>query len=243
MARPRYPKHTGPPPPALPPVAQTVGQLVAETLRLYGSRFVLALPLGLPLALADQLTRADDWIESVVVLAATSPIFTAGYVLASCLAHGARPSARSVALAMLLGTVVFALAAPLLAAYVIVGIAWLALFGHVVPAVIVEGRGARDAIRRAAEIARADYVHAVGGLATLVILFYLTRILLEGLLRSQADNTRAVAVLLADVVLSPIVMLGGALLFTNLAARVGVDRDERKRARAEAMATMRGRSQ
>ena len=107
-------------------------------------------------------------------------------------------------------------------------------------AAIAEGRGPVDALRRSLEVARADYAHAVGGLATVVVLFYLTRILLEGLLRSQADNTIRVAVLLSDVVLSPMIMLGGALLFTNLVARVGVVRGERKRARAEAMAAARG---
>lgn len=240
MARPRYQRHSGPPPPALPPVAQTIGQLVAETLRLYGSRFPLALPLGLPLALADQFTREENWERSALILAAMSPVFTAAYIVASFLAHGARPRLSNVVTALIAGTVVFAIAAPLLAAYVLVGIAWLALFGHVVPAAIAEGRGPVDALRRSLEVARADYAHAVGGLATVVVLFYLTRILLEGLLRSQADNTIRVAVLLSDVVLSPMIMLGGALLFTNLAARVGVGREERKRARADAMAAARG---
>ena len=36
MARPRYPKSTGPLPPPLPPATRTVGQLVAEIVKLYG---------------------------------------------------------------------------------------------------------------------------------------------------------------------------------------------------------------
>ena len=39
MARPRYPKSSGPLPPPLPPVTRTVGQLVAETLKLYGEHW------------------------------------------------------------------------------------------------------------------------------------------------------------------------------------------------------------
>ncbi len=41
-------------PPPLPPHERTIGQLIAETIRLYGHRFWPALPLGLPLALVDQ---------------------------------------------------------------------------------------------------------------------------------------------------------------------------------------------
>lgn len=250
MARPSYPKHAGPPPPALPPAAQTVGQLVAETLRLYGSRIFLALPLGIPIAVSDQLmgpvsvtdklAKGKDWADSAAVLAGMSPVFTSALIVAVVLATGVRPSARSLALALVLGSLVFAVAALLLPAFVLGGLAWLALVGMVVPAIVAEGRGPLDALSRALRVARADYLHALGGIATLVVLFYLTRILLEGLLRSQADNTLRVAVFLADLVLSPIIFLGTALLFGNLVARVGLDREERKRIRDEAMAAARG---
>ena len=42
-------------PPPLPPETRTVGQVVAEAIRLYGRRYRIALPLGLPLAAADTL--------------------------------------------------------------------------------------------------------------------------------------------------------------------------------------------
>ena len=45
-------------PPPLPPAERTVGQLVAETIRAYGDNFWRALPLGIPLALVDQLSLA-----------------------------------------------------------------------------------------------------------------------------------------------------------------------------------------
>src|SRR5204862_314342 len=59
MARPRYPKHEGPLPPPLPHETRTVGQLVAETVRLYGERFwhVLALGSLCTVALVYFLTR------------------------------------------------------------------------------------------------------------------------------------------------------------------------------------------
>jgi hypothetical protein len=61
------------------------------------------------------------------------------------------------------------------------------------------------------------------------------------LLRSQADNTLRAAVFLADLVLSPMLFFGGALLYLNLAARVGLDREQRRQARAEATGRLRAR--
>ena len=43
-------------PPPLPPERRTVGQLVAESIRAYQQSFWRCLPLGLPLAVADQLS-------------------------------------------------------------------------------------------------------------------------------------------------------------------------------------------
>ena len=61
MARPRYPKHAGPPPAALPPVARTVGQVIAETLKLYGNDFLRCLVLGIPFAMGTLLTH---WLDT-----------------------------------------------------------------------------------------------------------------------------------------------------------------------------------
>jgi len=90
-----------------------------------------------------------------------------------------------------------------------------------VPVVMIEGLGQRDAVRRAIELCRADYVHTLGSLATLVIVFVLTRVALAFLLREQADNTIRAAVFLADLVVSPLLFLGAALLYFDQSARVG----------------------
>ena len=52
----------------------------------------------------------------------------------------------------------------LISLFVLPGLGWLALVGLAVPAVVIEGRGFRDALRRGIELARADYVHALGSL-------------------------------------------------------------------------------
>src|SRR5919108_655529 len=54
----------------------------------------------------------------------------------------------------------------------------------------------------------------------LAIVFFLGRFGLGFLLRSQGDNTIRTAVFLADVVLSPVLFLGAALLYFDQAARV-----------------------
>ena len=74
MARARYPKSSGPLPPPLSPAARTVGQLVAETLHLYGNHFFRALPLGLVVALADQASLGLGIRGRIVVLLAAAPV-------------------------------------------------------------------------------------------------------------------------------------------------------------------------
>jgi hypothetical protein len=231
VRRPRYPKASEPRPAALPPETQTVGQLVAETIRLYGARFWAALPLGIPLAAAD-LISLDLTIEGrVIVLAAAAPIFTATYAFACATTYGVRPAPRTWAVALVAGTVAFLPAAAVFPWFALAAVGWLALAGHVVPAAVKEQLGVVAAARRSLQVARADYVHAAGGLAALVLVFGLTRLALGLLLREQADNTIRVSVVLADVVLAPILFLGGALLYVNLAARVGSDRSGRRRSR------------
>ena len=54
-------------PVALPAAERTVGQLIAESIRSYGQEFWHCLPLGLPLALADQLNIQRSWQEQPLV--------------------------------------------------------------------------------------------------------------------------------------------------------------------------------
>ena len=63
-------------------------------------------------------------------------------------------------------------------------------------------------------------MHALGSLATLMIVFILTRFALAFVLRAQADNTIRVSVTIADVIISPLIFLGAALLYVDQAARV-----------------------
>lgn len=204
----------------LPPESRTVGQLVAETLRLYGRRFWRALPLGLSLALLNQVSAGRSVWAQVAILAAWAPLLTASYVAASALVAGSRPLPRVAAIALAAGTLAF-LPVPLLSLlFALPAVAWLALVGLVVPVAVIEQVGFRAAFQRAVRLARADYVHALGSLATLTIVFALTRLVLVLLLRGTGDQTERIAVFLADLVLGPVLFLGAALLYYDQSARL-----------------------
>jgi hypothetical protein len=109
---------------------------------------------------------------------------------------------------------------PILGVYVLPAVVWFAIVGLGVPAAVVEGLGVRAALRRGLQLGRADLVHAIGGLATLVLVAGVSRIALEVLLTTQGGQAREIAVVLADVVLSPLLYIGGAFLYVDQAARV-----------------------
>jgi hypothetical protein len=215
-------------PEALPHETRPVGQLIAETLRLYGRAFFQALPLGLTLAVADQVFRDLAFGAQVLALLAFSPLFSLSYAGAVAVVTGARPPRSRWALAIVLGTIAFVPAAFLLPWFALLAFAWLAVVGLVVPVVMIEGGGARSAFVRAVRLARADYIHALGSLATLAILFFLTRLMLALLLRGAGDQAERIAVFLADLVLAPVLFLGSALLYFDQAARLESKSRDRK---------------
>lgn len=215
-------------PAPLPPAVRTVGQLVAETIRLYGDNFWRALPLGLPIAVLDELEFGRSSATRIALFLALAPAIAFTFARAAAIAGDARPTKRVLAEATVLGTVVFVPAALLFSWFALLAVAYLALVGLVVPVVVIEGGGPRQALRRAGMLGRADYVHAVGSLAALVIVFFLSRLMLVALLNGQADNAIRVAVFLADIVLAPLLLLGASLLYFDQAGRVGSARPDRR---------------
>jgi hypothetical protein len=217
-----------PVPPALPPAERTVGQLVAESIRLYGRHFLRALPLGILVAAINQLTVGTSRFVVGGVLLATAPVFSAAYAYA-CSLEAERPvSRRSWAIAIAAGSLVFVPAALLFPWFALAAVLWLALAGLAVPAAIREGTSLTASLRRGFELGKVDYVHAAGALATLVVLFFLVRIGLALLLESEADNTVRTAIFLSDAILAPLLFLGGAILYVDQEARLVSRRERRK---------------
>jgi hypothetical protein len=204
-------------PPPLPPAARTVGQLVAESLRLYGRRFWPSLALGVPPAILNLLARVlDDTLLLVVVPIAGGLLLSLSYVGAVALAS---EQPLAVARAIAGGVLVF-LPFPFFTAFFILpGLVWLAAFGLVVPVLALERIGFWLAFLRAYKLARADFVHTLGSLATLAILVFLTQSMLFFLLRGTSDQTLDIASFVAALVVSPLLFLGTALLYFDQAAR------------------------
>ena len=232
MARPRYPKSTGPLPPPLPPLTRTVGQLVAETLKIYGDHWKVGLLIGLPPALLSATVTGFSREETLVIVPFAGAVAaTASFVIASAVVSGVSLRAPGTVAAAIVGALIY-LPFPLLTAlFILPGLAWFALIGLAVPAALAEGLGVRDALRRGIALGRADYVHALGGLATLVMLVFVTQIAASLLLQGFADNSERAAAFLAGLVLSPVLFFGAALLYVDQAARVGTTREERLAAR------------
>jgi len=214
-------------PPPLSPEDRTIGQVIAEAIRAYGNNFWRVLPLGLPLAISTQLSLGHSATVQMIVLFGFAPLVGAAFVWACTVVLDARPTATAFICAVL----VFAPVPFLIRLVVLPGIAWLALFGLAVPAAMVERLGFRDALQRGRQLGAADYVHALGSLAALIIVVGISELTLISLLRSQGENGQRVAHLVADVVLSPLLYLGGALLYLDQAARVGSRRIDRRRRR------------
>ena len=197
-----------------------MGQLVAETIRLYGERFLPVLALGLSIAGLDAIAVGRSLQHQTVLLWMFTPLITVSYVAACALVAGRRPPPRALLVGLAVGILVW-LPVPLLFRFVILpALAWLALLGLAVPAAVIERRGFVDSFRRGLELARADFVHAFGSLAALAVVYFLSRTVLLFLLRTQSDNAIRTAGFLADLVLSPLLFLGAAMLFVDQAARV-----------------------
>lgn len=204
-------------PPPLPPGERTVGQLVAEAIRLYGERFWRVLPLGAPLACVSQLALGRTATEWTGLLLAAVPFIALTYVVACALVLRARVTAPAYFAALL----IFAPVPILVRIYVLPALAWLALFGLCAPAAMAERLRFREALRRGRQLGTADFVHALGSLCTLVIVVVLSEFVLVSLLRSQGETGERVAHLLGDLVLSPLLFVGSALLYLDQRDRVG----------------------
>lgn len=221
MSRLSYPRAGEPRPAALPPETRTVGQVVAESIRIYGENFVRCLAIGVPAALLTVLgTHVSRGLALVLTPTLYGALLSAAYVYASTVVLARRPSPRRLAIAWAAGWLAFVPAPFLLLGFILPAVAWLAAVGLVVPVLVAEELGLRAAFRRAWQLARADYVHALGSLATLAILVVITQGVLAFLIRGAANEALQTAFGLSSLVISPLVFLGAALLYVDQSARV-----------------------
>jgi len=201
---------------------RTVGQLIADAIRLYGHRFWRGLGLGVPATVFTIGASFLDGTASVGYGVVVGPFALAlSYVWAVMLATGGR---NATGRALLAGAVAFL---PLAASRVIVftgvyfvALLWFALFGLAVPSVLVEGRRLDDALRHGFRLARADFVHALGTVAALAIVVIVSIFSLSLLLAGFGAQSITVSAVMAVLVMSPLFFLGSALLYLDQKARL-----------------------
>jgi hypothetical protein len=225
LARPAYPSSGEPLPAPLPPETRTVGQLVGETVKLYSQRFWPALALGvLPAALTIGVAQLSRPLTFALVPTVGALVLSASYCGAVCLVSDVRPPAGRLLRGVTVGALVFLPVPFLVIVFILPGIAWLALTGLAVPAALVERRGFGAALARGVRLGRVDFVHAFGSLFALALVVFLSQSVLILLLHNTGDAALWVAAFLAEVVLSPVLFLGTALLYVDQAARDALTR-------------------
>ena len=106
------------------------------------------------------------------------------------------------------------------AVYILPGLAWFALIGFAVPAAMVE-RLVPAVLVRGRRLGLVDYAHALGSLCSARRRRRHRREhVLSALLHRQSDTGSVQACALAEVVLSPLLYLGAAMLYVDQAARL-----------------------
>ena len=213
-------------PEALPPAERPAGQLVGETLKLYGRRFWPSLALGFPAAVAFAVPRLLDdspFLLATPLLAAA--FFALSYVGAVAIAADQRVSFRRPFVA---GWLVFLPFQFLLLIVVLPGLAWLAVVGLVVPVLALERLPFRDSFVRAYRLGRTDFGHALGSIAALFIVVFITWTTMTFLLRDFGEQAATTASVIAITVIAPVFFLGLAMLYFDQEARDNAKRVPRR---------------
>jgi hypothetical protein len=209
-----------------------LGEILAETVRLYGERVWAALALGVAYTAA---IAGAALIHDALYYVVAAFMVAAAYAGAVRIAVGDSFSeawgqvAVRLPVVLVLALVVglpFVLATSYLV-FLLIAAAWIGLVGFAVPVAMLEREGEKTSfaariaypLERALVLARVDLLHAAGVAAALVLLNYVLAIVLGGALTGFGDNSRAVAVLLAQVVLAPFFFLGLAILYFEQKAR------------------------
>jgi len=210
----------------------SLGELLAETVRLYGERFWAALALGVvytaAVAGAAVVHEALYYLVAAFMVAAAyagAARLAAGDSFAEAWAQVAVRLPIILVLALVVG-LPFVLAASYLV-FLLVAAAWIGLTGFAVPVAMLErehentGFAARIAyaFERAVTLARTELLHAAGVAAALVLLNYLLAVVLGGALAGYGENSKTIAGLLAQLVLAPFFFFGLSILYFEQKAR------------------------
>jgi hypothetical protein len=212
-----------------------LGEIFAETVRVYGDRIWSVVGIGVFLAGSLLAAIVIDHVVVFVVIVALA--FTAAYAVSTRVVLG-DPAAEAWAQVGLRLPVLLVLTVIVSVPFVLgrvdpllllFGVAWLAFVGLSIPVAMLE----RDpnqttwygnigfAVNRATDLARAEYLHVLGVMASFVAVYLLLGPLLAVLLTGFADNGSLAATVIANGVLGPFFFLGLSLLYFEQKARAG----------------------
>jgi hypothetical protein len=212
-----------------------LGELIAETIHIYGARPRAALGLGAVVAGAFLLAQIVPTLLDILLL---SLAFTVAYGAAARIVSGdsfgeavAQVGVRAPVLAVLTLVVSLPFAIGINVLYfVVLAVLWLAVSGFSIPVAMLEREGNQDgvfgriayALDRALRLARTEYLHAAGIVAALVIVYFVFGVLIGSALVGFAENGAIAAGVLVRLVLAPLFFLGLAVLYYEQRARAAV---------------------
>ncbi|MEP6909090.1 MAG: hypothetical protein ABI896_01510 [Actinomycetota bacterium] len=213
------------------PAERTVGQLIADAIRLYGHRFWRSLALGIPAAAFTIGASFLDGGPRIGYGIVVGPLaLGASYVWAvMVVTDGHESSGKGFVAAMV---ALLPLAVSRVAVFqgiYFVALGWFALVGLAVPTILVEGVSLRDGFRRGLRLARADFAHAFGGVAALAVIVVISIFSLSLFLAGFGSQSVTVSAVLAVVVMAPLFFLGSALLYFDQKARLESGSPRRRR--------------
>lgn len=212
-----------------------LGELISETIRIYTQRPWAAIGMGLVVGGADLLAAmTPDLLDVLLIALAVTAVFAGASRLVSGDTFGeawAQVALRSPVLLVL----TFVVTVPALIAIpiyflLIIGALWVALMGFSIPVAMLEHdpevRNAFDRIAhsllRSIQLARVEYLHALGVFAALLMIYVVVAFALGAALVGFADNGAHVAGALVRVVLAPFVFIGLSVLYFDQRARAAV---------------------
>jgi hypothetical protein len=208
-----------------------LGEIFAQTTHIYGERIWAAAGIGLIAAAAFVARAYVGPIAGIPVIALS---ITAAWAIAARVALGdsfgesvAQAAVRAPALLVLAVVAAVPFSVALSQLYlVLIAVAWLALTGFSIPVAVVEQppderfiHRVGFALHRSIDLARAEYLHAVGVIAALVIAVFLVGAFLYLSLRGFAENGDLAAGALTQVVLAPFFFIGLSVLYFDQRAR------------------------
>jgi hypothetical protein len=210
-----------------------LGELLAETVRIYGERLWAMAGIGALLAGAIVLVGVVNHL--LVAVAIVAPAFTVCYAVAARVTLGdpaaeawAQAGLRAPVLAPL--TVIVSLPFVLGIVDVLIllfSVAWLAFVGLAIPVAMIE-RAPKGtswfgqigySVTRATDLARVEFLHVLGISAALTVIYALFGPLLGVLLTGFADNGSIAARAISNAVLGPFFFVGLSVLYFEQRAR------------------------